>query len=1401
MLKRILSILIVFALCLAYVPVQVFAADHEVGTAAALEALVIGDTDTIRLTASIDDPSYVLDLDSISSGSFVAIDLNGFDLNLSAIQIRYGQLSVYSTAGGGTLSVNSLMHENAAGPLTLNNDATVTVNGDFTWICDYGASLSDTATLNLNGNVTLDFISSSTDARFGFDSGTSKVVIAHPDQFHVNDPSHAPEMAYNLTNGGIPAQFEISGNDTTGIITVERTLPNGSMETYTDPLTFQASAFPQANYIVTPGGAMNTYNGSAQDLFTAGTSDQGTVWYSLDNGTTWSSTIPTATDVATIDTATYMILGDGSHANRDAAPGMTVGITTRSLTITANSANVQYNGTLQAVSGYTVNETTTLAGLVSGHTLSGITATASGTNKGSYGAVIDAASALITDASSNDVTANYTITTVTGTLTITALPITVTANSDTVLYDGTAHTVSGFELTVGDLPTGFWIDGTATITETNAGEHVNDFAGVPVIRDDSDNDVSTNFDATFNSGLLTINKRTVTLTSGTSTKTHDGTPLTNETVTVGGDGWAPGEGATYSNFASITDAGYTDNTFNYTLDAGTTAGNYTITQNYGVLTVTDLPVAAWTAEPAIAAALTYNGGDQMLMTAGTVPTGCTPLYSTDGTTWSEEIPTGHNAGEYDLYYKIQGDGVNYADSAPTGPVNTTIEKAAAAVTAKNKTVTVGEEAQVLTDADYTITGILGGDAPAAAVWAYYGDDPASPIAASDIDTTTAGTTYHIGVELETPNNNYVFTVTPGTLTVVEAGGGGGGGAAEATPNENSYDFTPEKRGIGSYTATETSWSWGERAQLPKDIADFYKVLVENSVPADYAPAVVGDKLTVNDPTGVLGEAEDNYAALPGGGSGHSISSFLASDDIWVLPAENPVLAKEYTPDEALVCEDHEPWYLANGDGQVDQSTFGNSDFYVVGVGTGDMKIDYPNLKTGDVVTNTTFNGVFVTKVQKGGNPTYDADLAKLKSDTIASFRAFELDHPEVFWLNGSIKLRVLTVTINGVQYAHIFMTLVDDGGFTMRIVEYAAAGAIEAAIQQRDAAVNAIIAQIPAGLTNRQKVVNLNKWFTLNNEYNRSADLTSIGYTPHRALKSLMGNFGINGPVCDGYSRGFKTVCDRLGIPVLLDTGVASIGAHSELHMWMRIQVDGVWYGTDCTWDDPIVKGKDGKVSGYENEKYLLVGDDTVVDGAKFGISHPHNNTPGGVTGVLFASLVMNTDAINGYTPLDFEDVRLSDWFYDYVQSAVKKGLMGGTAENIFSPLGTATRGQIVQILYNAAGQPDVDEVKVEGWYGKAATWAMNKGIVAGYSDGKFHGDDSVTREQLATILWAFDGAPEQSGELDFADADKVSAYAVQPLLWAKNKGIIGGKPGNLADPQGTATRAEIATIFSNYIQ
>ena len=87
-----------------------------------------------------------------------------------------------------------------------------------------------------------------------------------------------------------------------------------------------------------------------------------------------------------------------------------------------------------------------------------------------------------------------------------------------------------------------------------------------------------------------IRKRRLTLTSGDGSWAHDGTAHAETTVTVGGDGFAPGEGATYGNFATLADADSVPNSFDYTLDAGTSAGNYEITKVYGTLTVTPPPV-------------------------------------------------------------------------------------------------------------------------------------------------------------------------------------------------------------------------------------------------------------------------------------------------------------------------------------------------------------------------------------------------------------------------------------------------------------------------------------------------------------------------------------------------------------------------------------------------------------------------------------------------------------------------------------------------------------------------------------------------------------------------------------------------------------------------------------------
>ena len=187
---------------------------------------------------------------------------------------------------------------------------------------------------------------------------------------------------------------------------------------------------------------------------------------------------------------------------------------------------------------------------------------------------------------------NYTITTSKGTLTVTnrdtKYEITVKANSTNTTYDGQSHTAEGVETTT------FEVDGnTYTVSglktenpvKTDAGTYTNNITGTAVVKDAAENDVTSQFTVKTENGNLVISKRNVTLTSASDSRVYNGKPLTNKNVTVGGEGFATGEGATYNVTGSQTVAGSSENTFTYTLNKGTKADNYTITTSKGTLTV------------------------------------------------------------------------------------------------------------------------------------------------------------------------------------------------------------------------------------------------------------------------------------------------------------------------------------------------------------------------------------------------------------------------------------------------------------------------------------------------------------------------------------------------------------------------------------------------------------------------------------------------------------------------------------------------------------------------------------------------------------------------------------------------------------------------------------------------
>lgn len=172
-----------------------------------------------------------------------------------------------------------------------------------------------------------------------------------------------------------------------------------------------------------------------------------------------------------------------------------------------------------------------------------------------------------------------------------------------------------------------------------------------------------------------------------------------------------------------------------------------------------------------------------------------------------------------------------------------------------------------------------------------------------------------------------------------------------------------------------------------------------------------------------------------------------------------------------------------------------------------------------------------------------------------------------------------------------------------------------------------------------------------------------------------------------------------------------------------------------------------------------------------------------------------------------FADVQMDDWFYNAVVYVVKNGLMNGVTNTQFSPDTATTRGMIVTILYRMAGKPTADgtsfaDVEQDAYYADAVAWAAESGIVMGYGDGTFGPNDSITREQMATMLYRYAGSPAVTQTaLQFADSGEVSSYATNAISWAVQQGILSGKTGNILDPQGDATRAQVAQMLQNYLQ
>lgn len=266
----------------------------------------------------------------------------------------------------------------------------------------------------------------------------------------------------------------------------------------------------------------------------------------------------------------------------------------------------------------------------------------------------------------------------------------------------------------------------------------------------------------------------------------------------------------------------------------------------------------------------------------------------------------------------------------------------------------------------------------------------------------------------------------------------------------------------------------------------------------------------------------------------------------------------------------------------------------------------------------------------------------MQEEITTAYAAFLRDHPEVFWFSESVSV-LITAQANGdgsvTCMAYLVLQKTDQSGnvsYDIRKEAYREIPKLERDIIARDVAVSTILSKVDQEVDSFEKVAFFNEWLTKNNCYNSYADrgtqstawecisALSVAATEGMASTDENGSsgteesrfsFDVTSPVCEGYAKAFKVLCDQAGIPCVLVSGTAksSDSAEAEPHMWNYVQIGNAWYAVDVTWNDPVPSNSSSEsgetlISGLENTNYLLVGKNTLIGTMTFAVSHTESN-------------------------------------------------------------------------------------------------------------------------------------------------------------------------------------------------
>ena len=285
------------------------------------------------------------------------------------------------------------------------------------------------------------------------------------------------------------------------------------------------------------------------------------------------------------------------------------------------------------------------------------------------------------------------------------------------------------------------------------------------------------------------------------------------------------------------------------------------------------------------------------------------------------------------------------------------------------------------------------------------------------------------------------------------------------------------------------------------------------------------------------------------------------------------------------------------------------------------------------------------------------------------------------------------------------------------------------------------------------------------------------------------------------------------GQSVQITEDTTFVAQWSDNTPYYTITVKDAANGTVTCYAKSAAKGADVTLNvkadvGYQLDKLTV----TDASGKTVAVEKVNNTT---YTFVMPGSKV-TVEAVFAPTTVEpsglpFTDVSTSDWFYDAVKFVYENGLMDGVGNNLFAPNATLNRAMAVTILYRLEGSPALttdagfNDVAAGIWYTDAVNWAAANNIVNGVEGNNFDPTGSLTREQMATVLYRYaqyKGVDvSASGDIGgFVDSANVSSWAADAVKWAVGTGLVNGVEGNALAPQGTSTRAQAATVLMRFV-